>query len=115
MQNILSIYLRDTTLEDLPYVEGYCGEFCDGIFQQAGSHLVPGMSLFLYLVTPFDRFSQTVLGYFWMSNTYDAAAVMLSIMRLLLILLAMLLANHHQLHTLEFDAVPYLLMPLLVP
>jgi hypothetical protein len=46
MQNILSIYLRDTTLEDLPYVVGYCGEFCDGISQQAGSRLVPGMSSF---------------------------------------------------------------------
>lgn len=64
MENILSIYLRDTTLEELPYVVGYCGEFCDGIFQQAGSRLVPGMSSFLYLVTTFDHFSQTVLGFF---------------------------------------------------
>ena len=57
MENILSVYLRDTNLADLPYIVGYGGEFCDGIFQQAGSRLVPGMSLFLYLVTTFDHFS----------------------------------------------------------
>ena len=44
MENILSVYLRDTTLEDLPYIVGYGGEFCDGIFQQAGSRLVPDSS-----------------------------------------------------------------------
>ena len=36
---ILSIYLRDTNLEDLPYVTGYCGEF--GILQQAGPRRIP--------------------------------------------------------------------------
>ena len=46
MENILSIYLRNANLEDLPYVVGYGGEFCEGIFQQAGSRLVPGKSSF---------------------------------------------------------------------
>jgi hypothetical protein len=119
MENILSVYLMDTTLEDLPYVVGYGGEFCEGIFQQAGSRLIPGMSSFLYLVSTFDHFSQTVLGLFWIWNTYDAADVMLSIARPLLIeqvmlLAKMLLADHHQRHTLVFD-VPYLLTPMLVP
>ena len=54
-----------------------------------------------------------------MLNTHDTADVMLSIARPLLIEQAMLLAkillaDHHQLHTLVFD-VPYLLTPLLVP
>lgn len=45
MKAILAIYLRGkTTLEDLPYVSGYCGEFCDGILQQAGPHRIPGKS-----------------------------------------------------------------------
>ena len=67
MENILSGYLRDTTLEDLPYVVGYGGEFRDGIFQQAGKCLVPGMSPFLYLVTSFDdliTFLRQLLGFF---------------------------------------------------
>lgn len=52
---MLSIYLRDPTLEDLAYVEGYCGEFCDGIFQQAGPRRMPGMSVyFIYIVTTID-------------------------------------------------------------
>ena len=50
LEAILSVYLRDTNLETLPYVTGYCGEFC--ILQQAGPCQIPGMSeslqIFMY-------------------------------------------------------------------
>ena len=36
MDNILSRFLTTNVLEELPYIEGYCGEFCEGIMQQAG-------------------------------------------------------------------------------
>jgi hypothetical protein len=55
MEAILSIYLNDTVLEELPYVAGYCGEFRKGIMQQAGPRRIPGTSDFLYFVTPSHR------------------------------------------------------------
>lgn len=77
----MSIYLRDPALETLPYVEGYGGEFCDGILQKAGPRWVPGMSLFLYIVTAFDHLSQTVPGIFMIMIVLDATDVMLLIVR----------------------------------
>ena len=47
MEAILSIYLRDRSLETLPYITGYCGEF--GILQRAGPRQIPGMSMSLQI------------------------------------------------------------------
>ena len=57
MEAILSMYLNDTMLKELPYVVGYCGEFREGIMQQAGPHCYDFLSLFLFShhcsITPF--------------------------------------------------------------
>jgi hypothetical protein len=68
MEAMLSIYLRGPKLEDLPYVSGYCGEFHDGISQQAGPRLIPGMSvLLLYIIITTDGLSDPS-GFFDDSN-----------------------------------------------
>lgn len=73
MVKILSIYLRDPALEDLAYVNGYCGEFLAGIYQKAGPRLMPGttsMSVyFIYTVTATDWLD--TLGFFDNGNNYD--------------------------------------------
>jgi hypothetical protein len=51
MDRILSIYLRQATLEDLPYIVGYDGEFSSSIFQQAGPCRIPGISIYFFIVT----------------------------------------------------------------
>lgn len=42
MDEILSRFLSAAILEELPYVEGYCGEFREGITQQAGPRRISG-------------------------------------------------------------------------
>ena len=46
MDSILSQFLSATTLQELPYVKGYCGEFREGIVQKAGPRRIPGSSVF---------------------------------------------------------------------
>lgn len=60
MDRILSIYSRQATLEDLPYISGYGGEFSSSIFQQAGPRRIPGISFHFFIVTITDHLSQTV-------------------------------------------------------
>ena len=52
MEKLLSVYLRDKNLEQLPYVTGYAGEFCEGIMQEAGPRRVPGTLPVLYILLP---------------------------------------------------------------
>jgi hypothetical protein len=40
MDEILFRYLGASILEELPYIEGYCGDFHEGITQQAGPRRV---------------------------------------------------------------------------
>jgi hypothetical protein len=44
MDEILSRFLSATVFEELPYVVGFCGDFREGITQQAGPRLIPGLS-----------------------------------------------------------------------
>ena len=62
MDEILSIYLNATILEELPYVVGYCGEFRERIMQQAGPCQVPGLSVSFFIVTSSYQSSQAFLG-----------------------------------------------------
>ena len=45
IDNILSKFLSGTILEELPYIEGYCGEFHEGIMQQAGPCRIHSLSI----------------------------------------------------------------------
>ena len=54
MDNILSRFLTANVLEELPYVEGYCGEFCEGITQQVGPRWITSPFIFfLFKFLPF--------------------------------------------------------------
>jgi hypothetical protein len=48
MDAILSKFLSATVVEELPYVEGYCGEFREGLMQQAGPRRMPGLLIFFF-------------------------------------------------------------------
>jgi hypothetical protein len=53
MDEILSVYLSATILEELPYVVGYCGEFREGIMQKTGPRYHPGLSILFFFNFPF--------------------------------------------------------------
>ena len=121
MEAILSIYLRDTNLENLPYVTGYCGEF--GILQKAGPHRIPGMSesleIFMYTITYHLSQAQTLGDYLIMitivPDDSEADAMRLIVRQQLIFEQAVLLANVHSnrplLHTPAVFDVQYWLTP----
>jgi hypothetical protein len=50
MDAILFRFLGATILETLPYVKGYCGEFREGITQQAGPRQIPGLFIDIFFI-----------------------------------------------------------------
>ena len=60
--DILSRFLTANLLEELPYVEGYCGEFLEGIMQQAGPHWIT--SLFIFFLFKFLLFLIIYISHF---------------------------------------------------
>jgi hypothetical protein len=62
MDSILPKFLSATMLEELPYIEGYCGEFCEGITQKAGPRRIPGLSVFFKILLFLNIYIRHLLG-----------------------------------------------------